>query len=176
MKKLEMKWFDWLIYITIAIGIVGELWYFTTRASAQTWPPTRHCEWRGDCREVYLRRRARERERRAATRVYNYEYRLPEESRIECLARRSVTGTEHATENGALDAAKRAWASRVRWDFGERYTNLEHARHFTYTCNRSSTNETAMGRVAESVAGAFYTRCEVNATPCNAPRQIGGEK
>lgn len=113
------------------------------------------------------RHRHREPERiiiREPTRVYAYEQRIDEKGH--CLPPVTEIGTEHATEQGAFEAAKRMWQSRVRFLHGELYLDLERALHIEKRCSRSSTNETTAGRIAEGLAGATYMRCEIRAHPC----------
>ena len=165
---MKLKWLDWFVYLAIAAGLVGGFWYFTARASAQSWPPTRSCEWRGDCRAVYLRQRARERHRRAE-RVYSYEKR---EQRCEAVI--AVTGEEKYGTGRAKEAADSIWAERAKFLFGVRFMDLKNARHLTYECGRSSTGKRASEAVA-GAAGQVLEQCELKATPCRAEAE-GGER
>lgn len=84
-----------------------------------------------------------------------------------CLGEVRAHGTPHLTEAAAMDAAKRHWQAVVRYDFGEKFMNIETAASIKYRCARAETNETAAGRVAEAVSGeAWRMRCEVVAHPC----------
>lgn len=66
-------------------------------------------------------------------------------------------GTQWIGTKGALDAAKKDWMERVRYDHGEKYVDMSHARAFESTCGRVSIGE---------VAGQVTYRCEVWARPC----------
>lgn len=85
-----------------------------------------------------------------------------------CLGEVRAHGTPHLTEAAAMDAARRHWQAVVRYDFGEKFMNIETAAHIKYRCARAETNETSAGRVAEAVSGgdAWRMRCEVIAHPC----------
>ena len=168
---MKLKWLDWFVYLAIAAGLVGGFWYFTARASAQSWPPTRSCEWRGDCREMYLRRRARERaaQARRAERVYSYEKR---EQRCEAVI--AVTGEEKYGTGRAKEAADSIWAERAKFLFGVRFMDLKNARHLSYECGRSSTGKRASEAVA-GAAGQILEQCELKAVPCRAEVE-GGER
>jgi hypothetical protein len=82
-----------------------------------------------------------------------------------------VVGVEHVTEAGAKEAAIRQWQATVRYDFGERYLDIENARHMRWRCDRSGTNESIAGRVGEAVTGGagYLKRCIVMAVPCMTP-------
>ena len=86
-----------------------------------------------------------------------------------------VVGGAHLTKDGAINDAVRQWQSTVRYDFGERFMDVENARGYRWRCDRASTNESAIGRVGEAVTGggAFQKRCVVMATPCMQPVQRG---
>ncbi len=87
-----------------------------------------------------------------------------------CLGEVRAHGTPHLTEAAAMDAAKRHWQAIVRYDYGEKFMNIETAAHIKYRCARAETNETSAGRVAEAVSGgdAWRMRCEVVAHPCRS--------
>lgn len=82
-----------------------------------------------------------------------------------------VVGTEHQTETAAKDAAIRQWQATSRYDYGERYMDIENARHMRWRCDRSGTNETVAGRVESAITGGagFLRRCIVSAVPCRMP-------
>lgn len=95
----------------------------------------------------------------------------------QCLRMITTKGSEAQTENGALISAKRAWRAWVRADYGERYQDLDHARHAEYRCWRSSTNESVLGRAGEWLTGQYRKRCQVWAVPCLGDRQkLEGDK
>lgn len=66
-------------------------------------------------------------------------------------------GTQWVGEQGALDAAKKDWMERVRYDLGESYLDMANAADETHRCGRTSIGE-ALGQV-------MY-RCEIIARPC----------
>lgn len=68
-------------------------------------------------------------------------------------------GTQWVGEQGALDAAKKDWMERVRYDLGETYLDMSHAEDFIKRCGRTSIGE---------VAGQVLYRCEIIARPCKA--------
>jgi hypothetical protein len=55
----------------------------------------------------------------------------------------------------------------VRYDHGERYQDLNHAKDVRHNCDPSSTT-TILKRV--------FFRCVVEATPCRAPTGAAGER
>lgn len=109
---------------------------------------------------------------------YAETYRLPEgetyyyaaprydrEERYHCHPLQRVVGNQHLTVEGAKKAADEAWAGDVRFRFGELYMSLDNARSVVYTCSRSSIKEGGV-----TTLGQTLTRCEIQATPCRAPR------
>lgn len=68
-------------------------------------------------------------------------------------------GTQWIGTKGALDAAKKDFMERVRYDFGEKFVDLANARDFESRCSRVSIGE---------VAGQVTYRCEITARPCKA--------
>jgi hypothetical protein len=66
-------------------------------------------------------------------------------------------GTQWIGTEGAMDAAKKDWSERVRYDLGESYLDLLNARDFEARCGRTSIGQ---------VAGQVMYRCEVIARPC----------
>jgi hypothetical protein len=75
----------------------------------------------------------------------------------ECAYKIRGLGTQWIGEEGALDAAKKDWMEKVRYDLGESFLDLKNARSFVHRCGRTSIGET-MGQV-------MY-RCEMVARPC----------
>jgi hypothetical protein len=100
------------------------------------------------------------------TRVYGYVRRQDEEVSI-CREIKRVVGDQHLTVEGAKKAANDSWAGSIRFHLGEKFMDLSNARHIIYTCSRSSIKE---GGVA--TLGQTLTRCEVEAQPCSAPRNV----
>ena len=66
-------------------------------------------------------------------------------------------GTQWIGTEGAMDAAKKDWMERVRYDYGESFLDMNNAKDFVSRCGRVSIGET-MGQV-------MY-RCEIVARPC----------
>jgi hypothetical protein len=107
--------------------------------------------------------RVRERERIRAYRAGENELSLEDEPDWkpvgECRYKIRGLGTQWIGTEGALDAAKKDWMEKVRYDLGERFLDLNNARSFVSRCGRVSIGET-MGQV-------MY-RCEMVARPCEA--------
>jgi hypothetical protein len=76
---------------------------------------------------------------------------------VQCADRVRGLGTQWIGTEGAMDAAKKDWMERVRYDYGESFLDLSHAMDFVSRCGRTSIGET-MGQV-------MY-RCEIVARPC----------
>jgi hypothetical protein len=66
-------------------------------------------------------------------------------------------GTQWIGTEGAMDAAKKDWMERTRYDHGESYLDLTHAKDFVSRCGRVSIGETL---------GQVMYRCEIIARPC----------
>jgi hypothetical protein len=77
-----------------------------------------------------------------------------------CHTRRRVVGEERSSKEKALKAAESAWMGAVRYDFGERYQDLNHAKDVRNNCDPSSVTR---------LVKTPYFRCAVEATPCRAP-------
>lgn len=86
--------------------------------------------------------------------VKAYVQREPEKT---CLKPVAVVGSQWATESGAEDSARKAWAESVRFHSGEAFMDLTHANGYARRCARSSIGE---------VVGQTLHRCEVSAVPC----------
>jgi hypothetical protein len=120
---------------------------------------------RGRARRYREETRYREESRyREPTRVYGYMRRFEDEE-VTCRETRRVVGDQHLTVEGAKKAANDAWAGAVRFHLGEKYMDLANARRVSYTCSRSSIKEGSV-----TTLGQTFTRCEVEAQPCHAPR------
>lgn len=76
---------------------------------------------------------------------------------FQCGGKTRGLGTQWIGTEGAMDAAKKDWMERVRYDLGEAFLDLGNAKDFTSRCGRTSIGET-MGQV-------MY-RCEIFARPC----------
>ena len=100
------------------------------------------------------------------SRVLAYERREVERSERhdedggKCVDKVRGLGTQWIGTAGALDAAKKDWMERVRYDHGESYVDMTNAKDFTSRCGRVSIGE---------VAGQVTYRCEIIARPCKAP-------
>ena len=77
-----------------------------------------------------------------------------------CLDKVRGLGTQWIGTEGALEAAKKDWMERVRYDHGESYIDMTNARDFESRCGRVSIGE---------VAGQVTYRCEIMARPCKPP-------
>ncbi len=76
-----------------------------------------------------------------------------------CLEPIRGVGTEWIGQEGALQAARKDWMERVRYDHGERFIDMTNARDEVNRCSRVSIGE---------VAGRVMYRCEIWARPCQA--------
>ena len=86
-------------------------------------------------------------------------YAAPEKQHDRCLGRVRGVGTQWIGLEGAMDAAKKDWSERVRYDYGEIFIDLTHAQDFEKRCGRTSIGQ---------VAGQVLYRCEIIARPCKA--------
>jgi hypothetical protein len=84
-----------------------------------------------------------------------------------CHSRRRVVGEERPSKRRARRAADDAWMGAVRYDHGERFQDLNHAKDVRHNCDPSSTS---------SVLKRVHFRCVVEATPCRAPTGATEEK
>lgn len=102
---------------------------------------------------------------------------IPANHHAVCLHEVRALGTPHVTEDAARGAAQRHWQATVRYDHGEKYMNIETAQGVKWRCARAETNETTVGRVAETITGgeAWRMRCEVVARPCRVELQRTGQ-
>jgi len=89
-----------------------------------------------------------------ATKVMAYVKREPES---QCADKVRGLGTQWIGTEGAMDAAKKDWMERVRYDYGEAFLDMTNSKDFVSRCGRTSIGET-MGQV-------MY-RCEIVARPC----------
>jgi hypothetical protein len=78
----------------------------------------------------------------------------------QCVEKVRGLGTQWIGTEGALQAAKKDWMERVRYDHGESYVDMANARDFESRCGRVSIGE---------IAGQVTYRCEVHARPCKPP-------
>jgi hypothetical protein len=78
----------------------------------------------------------------------------------QCVEKVRGLGTQWIGTEGAMEAAKKDWMERVRYDHGESYVDMSNARDFETRCGRVSIGE---------IAGQVTYRCEVHARPCKPP-------
>ncbi len=110
-----------------------------------------------------------EAERRAEHREERHdEHAFEDERGFRCLEPVRGVGTEWIGQEGALNAARKDWMERVRYDHGERFLDMTNDRDEVSRCSRVSIGE---------VAGQVMYRCEIWARPCQ-PRmeQAHGEE
>lgn len=116
---------------------------------------------RHQARKRYAKRHDRKED---ATKVMAYVKRDGEKDQVHaerrefsCADKVRGLGTQWIGTEGALDAAKKDWMERVRYDYGESFLDMNNAKDFVSRCGRVSIGET-MGQV-------MY-RCEILARPC----------
>lgn len=115
----------------------------------------------------YAQRRHRKHRRSTtsdATKVMAYVKREGDEKKeddgFQCVEKVRGLGTQWIGTEGAMEAAKKDWMERVRYDHGESYVDMSNAREFESRCGRVSIGE---------IAGQVTYRCEVHARPCKPP-------
>jgi hypothetical protein len=88
-----------------------------------------------------------------------------------CYGIVTAVGVESLSAERALAAAERVWAASVRFDYGERYLDLDNAEQRNSVCTRSSVNDSFGGKLGEQIVGesAISHRCKIWARPCRAP-------
>src|SRR4029077_13048562 len=84
-----------------------------------------------------------------------------------CVEKVRGLGTQWIGTKGALDAAKKDWMERVRYDHGESFVDMTNAKDFESRCGRVSIGE---------VAGQVTYRCEIVARPCKPPMKEAHKK
>ncbi len=80
-----------------------------------------------------------------------------------CKDTRKAVGDQHITTDGAKKAANEAWAALIRFHLGEKFIDLNNARHLVYVCSRSSIKEAGS---SVTTLGQAFNRCELSAQPC----------
>jgi len=112
----------------------------------------------------YAHRRHRHRSSSSNTKVMAYvkreETAKMEDDGFQCVEKVRGLGTQWIGTQGAMEAAKKDWMERVRYDHGESYVDMSNAREFETRCGRVSIGE---------IAGQVTYRCEVHARPCKPP-------
>jgi hypothetical protein len=82
-----------------------------------------------------------------------------------CHPRRRIVGDERSSREKAQQTAESAWRGAVRYDYGERYQNLDHAKDIRTNCDPSTVPSRGISKLLKAV----QYRCVVEATPCRAP-------
>ena len=83
-----------------------------------------------------------------------------------CHGRRRVVGEERPSQDDARRAAENGWMGSVRYDFGERYQDINRAKDVRLNCGPSS--------VSVALKTPHF-RCAVEATPCRDTQGYQGE-
>lgn len=148
---------NWLVIVAVTLAAFALLFWvalaFDGRAQAQGY----HCWALDGCvshRHSYRQYRDPD--------VHVHYYRTPDDreldrGRFECLDKVRGLGTQWIGEAGALEAAKKDWMERVRYDHGEKFIDFNNARDVITACSRVSIGE---------VVGQVTYRCDVWAMPC----------
>ena len=120
-------------------------------------------------RQHYVQYNRRHPNRHHGWRHYASEYGRSDTPR--CYGIVTAVGVESLLPDRALAAAERVWAANVRFDYGERYLDLENAEQRNSVCTRSSVNDSFAGKLGEQIVGesAVSHRCKIWARPCRAP-------
>src|SRR5262245_21151508 len=87
-----------------------------------------------------------------------------------CQLRRRVVGVEKTSRAQARRAADDAWMGAVRYDHGERFQDLNHAKDVRHNCDPSTPVSPAL------LIKKVYFRCVVEATPCRGPTGSSEER
>jgi hypothetical protein len=83
-----------------------------------------------------------------------------------CYGIITAVGSEQTSKKKAIAAAHDAWIARVRFDFGERYTDLNNSVDASAVCTTSTPVSPAV------IIKRVYFRCKIWARPC--PAATGG--
>ncbi|MGE0852767.1 MAG: hypothetical protein AB7O44_24600 [Hyphomicrobiaceae bacterium] len=163
----------WLVAAAVAALLLPEPAQSTESGNWEVRRVGTHRDGRPHYARVYCRSDGRcYRPRQAArphsrTRVYSYVRREGYEDGPTCREMRRAVGDQHLTLDGAKKAANDSWAGTIRFHLGEKFMDLNNARHVNYTCSRSSIKEGGV-----TTLGQTFTRCEVEAQPCHPPREV----
>jgi len=155
-------------------AIVFALAAASTSAAADDTRYSSDTYWQKTWRDYAAERVHRPYRHRPQVRAWKHVHKPPEPPPIpalhaaRCLAETRAVGNPHLTQAEAMESAKRHWQAQARYDHGELYMDIDAARHVKARCSRAETNETAAGRIAETVTGgnAWRQRCEIVAHPC----------
>jgi hypothetical protein len=80
-----------------------------------------------------------------------------------CHGRRRVVGDERPSQDDARRAAENGWMGAVRYDYGERYQDINRAKDVRLNCGPSSVSV---------VLKTPHFRCAVEATPCRETKGL----
>jgi hypothetical protein len=151
------------IYLVLALAILLAVPTCSVQAGEYVHPIYEHGGYQQPRRARRVRRHVRREPRydRETVRLY----RRADENFV-CGPPVRGLGTQWIGEEGALDAAKKDFMERVRYDLGESYLDLKNAQDFVSRCGRVSVGE---------VAGQVMYRCELIATPCK-PKFVEGQQ
>lgn len=146
--------------VTLALAFVCAVPVFSVPAFADAdW------DWAMGSSTPSARQRARAhyaRRHRSPTKVMAYVKREDEKTAAkdkseQCVDKVRGLGTQWIGTEGAMDAAKKDWMERVRYDYGESFIDMTNAKDFVSRCGRVSIGE---------VVGQVTYRCEIMARPC----------
>jgi hypothetical protein len=131
---------------TVAITAIGAAGLVTS-APAQPYAPGYQPGYQPGPSYYYQRERARAREREH------------DDRRLECKNDKVIaSGSTRPTYGWARSSAEAKWATQVRVDFGEEWSDIRSARDYVPRCF-----PVALGK-----------RCEIGAVPCREPSLLGG--
>ena len=186
MREAGIAWLSAMLLSALFWLGLGILVFFSWPAHAERWC----AHWYGvriyDGWSYRIERRcARWVHRDYEPRVYAYERRYDEddgwlrrdpelETGINCKEPVRVVGEAHLTEKGAIESAIRQWSATVRYDWGEKWMEIETARNYRWRCDRAGTNESTLGKIGEAITSGqgYQRRCMVIARPCmQAPKR-----
>jgi hypothetical protein len=91
---------------------------------------------------------------------------LDERDTARCQGIIAAVGIERTSKATALAAAHDAWIARVRFDYGERYTDLSNAIDASSVCTASTPVSPAV------LIKKVYFRCKIWARPCPAATTV----
>jgi hypothetical protein len=148
-----IKYVAFALAIVVALPACASDWDWDMRSGSPTANRGRVAYYH---RKHHPRPRVMAYERRSVERAE----RQDEDGGGKCVEKVRGLGTQWIGTKGALDAAKKDWMERVRYDHGESFVDMTNAKDFESRCGRVSIGE---------VAGQVTYRCEIVARPCKAP-------
>lgn len=138
--------------------------------------------FRVGCRKDWATIKRQVAKRRAPeVRAWRYEDEEDTKPRQACLERQPrvrVVGNEAHSVANAKISAETAWRKEVRYQSGERFTDLDRAHRLKWGCARSNTGESLLARSAEKIIGedaSVMIRCRLEADPCAVPLEDAGK-